>query len=86
MEKMFSISEVLHSEKFQDELPEKLRELIKTPSPPLAMAQTDRTDRTNRRPKQKVTKTKRKTPFTRRSKENYYESKFNRNIAKRQGK
>lgn len=58
MEKMFSISEVLQSEKFQNELPGKLKGLVPQSSLFLPMSPTDKTDRADRRPNQQIMETK----------------------------
>ncbi len=52
MEEMFSIKEILQSEKFQRESPEKLKRLITRTSPFSPMPPTNSSDRADRRANQ----------------------------------
>ena len=58
MQEMFSIKEILQSEKFQRESPEKLKRLIPQSSPFLPMSPTDKTERQECRPNRTFTETK----------------------------
>ena len=58
MQDMFSIKEVMQSDQFQRDLPEKLKRLIPVSSLFLPMSPTDQTDREDRQPKPTITETK----------------------------